>query len=443
LLTNLASLEEGEICYALDEDALYVKEGGVLVKAGGGGGTGTLTSVSATPGSGVSSSTVGGAVTIAGITATTAVRGVVQLADAAAITAGTAGRVVDAAQLKAVKDVSAGTGGNNTWTGSNTFNSNVTLGGTTAVTGTINFAGATIQNFPLGSLSDVNIGKSIALANGQMIAWDGTDWVNVPAPGGGGGGTITTVVATAGTGLSASETGGVVTIAGIDATNAAKGVMRFATSAEITGGTAGVAIDAAQLLAAKYTLPTASATVLGGVKVGTNLAIDGNGVLSASITGALIYKGDADVTATAPAAVSGDVYHNSTAGTADASWTGITGTVSKDALLIYNGTEWSTADLATASVTTIQPTLPVTVDATDAANPIVGVNAATTAATGVVRLADAAAVTAGTAGRVIDASQLKVVSDRLPVGTAADEMLKWDATNTKWVVTAVIDCGTY
>ena len=302
---------------------------------------------------------------------------------------------------------------------------------------------ASSQNFPLDELTDVNIGKNIALANGQMIAWDGTDWVNVPAPGGGGGGAINSVVATAGTGVSASETGGVVTIAGIDATNAAKGVMRFATSAEITGGTAGVAIDAAQLLAGKYTLPTASATVLGGVKVGTNLAIDGNGVLSTSITGALIYKGDADVTATAPAAVSGDVYHNSTAGTADASWTGVSGTVAKDALLIYNGTEWSTADLSTASVTTVQPALPVTVDATDAANPIVGVNAATTAATGVVRLADAAAVTAGTANRVVDALQLKTVNDRLPAATVADEMLKWDATNTKWVVTAVIDCGSY
>ena len=33
---------------------------------------------------------------------------------------------------------------------------------------------------------------------------------------------------------------------------------------------------------ASYTLPTASATVLGGVKVGTNLSINGSGVLSAS-----------------------------------------------------------------------------------------------------------------------------------------------------------------
>jgi hypothetical protein len=35
---------------------------------------------------------------------------------------------------------------------------------------------------------------------------------------------------------------------------------------------------------ASYSLPTASTTVLGGVKVGTNLSIDGNGVLSANDT---------------------------------------------------------------------------------------------------------------------------------------------------------------
>lgn len=35
LTANLSALQEGEVCYALDEDALYVKEGGLLVKASG------------------------------------------------------------------------------------------------------------------------------------------------------------------------------------------------------------------------------------------------------------------------------------------------------------------------------------------------------------------------------------------------------------------------
>lgn len=33
--TNVADLYEGEICYALDEDQLYVVEGGVLTPVGG------------------------------------------------------------------------------------------------------------------------------------------------------------------------------------------------------------------------------------------------------------------------------------------------------------------------------------------------------------------------------------------------------------------------
>jgi hypothetical protein len=41
LQSNVASLLEGEICYALDENKFYVKESGVLVEAGGGGATGT------------------------------------------------------------------------------------------------------------------------------------------------------------------------------------------------------------------------------------------------------------------------------------------------------------------------------------------------------------------------------------------------------------------
>jgi hypothetical protein len=40
-----------------------------------------------------------------------------------------------------------------------------------------------------------------------------------------------------------------------------------------------------------YTLPTASGSVIGGVKVGSNLAIAADGTLSANLPGALVYKG--------------------------------------------------------------------------------------------------------------------------------------------------------
>jgi len=35
LQANVSALHEGEICYALDQDALYVMEGGSLVRASG------------------------------------------------------------------------------------------------------------------------------------------------------------------------------------------------------------------------------------------------------------------------------------------------------------------------------------------------------------------------------------------------------------------------
>ena len=40
LETNLSSLREGEVCFAKDEDILYVVEGGELIPAGAAGGLG-------------------------------------------------------------------------------------------------------------------------------------------------------------------------------------------------------------------------------------------------------------------------------------------------------------------------------------------------------------------------------------------------------------------
>ncbi len=51
---------------------------------------------------------------------------------------------------------------------------------------------------------------------------------------------------------------------------------------DITSGGAGVSTNLVS--GGSYTLPTASSTVLGGIKVGTNLSIDGSGVLSSTDT---------------------------------------------------------------------------------------------------------------------------------------------------------------
>jgi hypothetical protein len=68
--------------------------------------------------------------------ATTAAKGVVQLADAAAVTAGTAGRVVDAAQLKAVSDA-------DDWTRTGTEISPKTAGDSVFTTGAVKVGGTT------------------------------------------------------------------------------------------------------------------------------------------------------------------------------------------------------------------------------------------------------------------------------------------------------------
>ena len=92
-----------------------------------------------------------------------------------------------------------------------------------------------------------------------------------------------------------------------------------------------------------YTLPTASASVLGGIKVGANLTIDGNGILSATGGGGgggLVYKGVADFSDPAPTNPSnGDLYLNNTIGTG--SWPGFTGVaVGINDRAFFNGVNW-------------------------------------------------------------------------------------------------------
>ena len=64
------------------------------------------------------------------------------------------------------------------------------------------------------------------------------------------------------------------------------------------------------------------------------------------------------------------------------------------------------ADSGSGSVTLVSGAAPITVT-NGTTTPQVGVSVATTSAVGVVQLADAAAISAGTAGRVVDAAQLK------------------------------------
>ena len=229
------------------------------------------------------------------------------------------------------------------------------------------------------------------------------------------------------------------------------------------------------------TLNAATAAVLGGIKVGSNLSVTADGTLSANITGALTYKGVKDMTA--PPGITpvvGDLYVNNKAGTIDAGWTGLGGTPGTvGEMVIWDGAKWdlvgagsatgtvtaviadsplsvlntnpaqphiSIADVTPSTggaggnsgamtavmaeklagiasgaqpgtVTNVTGTAPVQV-ATGGTTPVISVDPATTTAAGIVRLADAAAVTAGTAGLVVTADQLKNTNDALATATA-------------------------
>jgi len=101
----------------------------------------------------------------------------------------------------------------------------------------------------------------------------------------------------------------------------------------------------------------------------------------------------------------------SAGGPALASWSGIAGQdIAQGDLLLFDGTSWS-ANAALgpdgAGVIRIQVTAPLVVDESDPAQPLLSVEPATTAAAGVLRLAAAEDLTAGTEGAAVDAAALK------------------------------------
>jgi len=330
--------------------------------------------------------------------ATTTVKGLVQLADAGAITAGTAGRVVDAAQLKVVNDAIA----------------TATGGGITGITGT-----APITATGSGATRTISIAAATASAAGSMSSADKTKLDGIAA-------------------------GAQVNVK--PDWNAAAGA-----DAEVLNK---------PTIPAAYTLPAATTSVLGGIKVGTGLTVASDGTLKSSVTGALIFKGSKDPTAAAPASpATGDVWVMNKAGTLAASWTGAAGQIVQlHEVIAWDGAEWtvmgSTGGTGVSTVTATAPlhatgtsAVALTVDAASAtaagvvqlatdAEATAGtatnravtpaqlkanvptVAAATTTKAGIVQLADGVAVTAGTAGLtagtaglVVDAAQLKAVSD--------------------------------
>ena len=171
--------------------------------------------------------------TVAAATVTKA--GIVQLADGVAITAGTAGRIVDAAQLKAAAPADA----------SETVKGIVELAtAAETTTGT----DSTRAVHPAGL--KVELDKKAPLANPALTG--------VPTAPTAAAGTNTTQIAT---------TAFVAAATPADASTTKKGVVQLADAGAITAGTAGRVVDAAQLKA--HAPADASTTVKGAIQLAT------------------------------------------------------------------------------------------------------------------------------------------------------------------------------
>ncbi len=124
------------------------------------------------------------------------------------------------------------------------------------------------------------------------------------------------------------------------------------------------------------------------------------------------------VTGTAPVTVTNTdpAKPNISVGNAIASATGAGGSAGLLTAVDKEKLDGIASGAKAGTVTTISATAPLHVT-TPTTTPALTIDDATVLAKGVVQLADAAAFTGGTAGRVVDAAQLKVVSDA--VATAA------------------------
>ena len=201
--------------------------------------------------------------------ATTTTAGLVTLADAAAITAGTVGKIPDAAQMKGQVDVKAPKA-NPAFTGvvyiplgtaaapSLTFTGDTDTGIYEAAANTVGIAA--------GGVSALEVTATGTTVAGTLTA-GGLKYPNTP-------GTKDQVLSSDGAGNVAWTTVAAGTTYTLPAaTPLALGGVKVADAAAVTLGAAGYVVDAAQLKAAAYTLPDATASKVGGVTLADATAI--------------------------------------------------------------------------------------------------------------------------------------------------------------------------
>lgn len=168
-------------------------------------------------------------------------------------------------------------------------------------------------------------------------------------------------------------------------------------------------------------LPVATRSQLGGVKAGSYVTIDSNGLISADIPHVLRFKGLVAASADAPAGPSeGDVWVFNSDGSLNSSWGRLQGeTVNSRDMVLWDGVQWDIIGETGSGIGLAGLTYdyPVFIDSSIPHQPHIGIHEATTnGKLGVVRLATAQDVALGSYGAVVDAAQLKVVADRIAAG---------------------------
>ena len=221
----------------------------------------------------------------------------------------------------------------------------------------------------------------------ELLVWDGTEWAGAGVGATGTSGGVLSLTAGANTGVKVAGTATAPVVSGLDATTTVKGVVQLATDAEAKAGTdTAKAVTPAAVKAAIAALAGAAGTTApAGPTKGTQW-IDTSGATPV----VKVYDGSKWVSL---AGLDSPTFTGTPAGpTATA---GTSSTQLATTAFVHGAVVWSRTG------TTLKAKTPG--DLVDVA----ALPAATTAANGVVRLADAAAITAGTAGRLVDAAQLK------------------------------------
>jgi hypothetical protein len=239
----------------------------------------------------------------------------------------------------------------------------------------------------------------------ELLVWDGTEWA-----GAGVGSTtgVTSVTAGANTGITIGGTATAPVVSGSDATATAKGVVQLATAAEAQTGTdTAKAVTAAGVKAAITALAGSAGTSAPTSPTKGTLWTDTNGAVPV----VKIYDG---TNWHSLAELNGPTFTGTPSAPTAAAGTSTTQLATT--AFVQGAVMWSRTG------TTLGPKTPGDLVAVGA------LPAATTTANGVVRLADAAAVTAGTAGRVVDAAQLKTTNDAVTTATTNVTTLQTNVT---------------